>query len=364
MQKCLNNYFPNFTHFQELYMQTLQRTLTTFMLIGLVFSFMACSEDDNPTTPTNKIKSIYPLHPQNSWTYRNNFNNQITTTTFKAANVNGKPGYYPTEAKDEPYAGYFQEREDGIWGVIPEEEAILGYKYPAEVGDSWESGYEEQLSLYAKDVKITVEAGAFTCYVYQSSVDSELIFLSEGIGVVAIQSENQFGTNTFISELVDYTVVGSYADTDTPSLSSSIFPLEVGNARTYYYFEDDFRDTELIEFQEQNGSRWYFENSTPILFQERQDGIWGKPVGAHQAELLFKYPVEIDESYSFFGETVTVPSIDTEITTPAGTFSCIAYEFNGSIGYFAKGIGLVARQKKEDFGTTQYTSVLEAYILR
>ncbi|MCK5126538.1 MAG: dockerin type I repeat-containing protein [candidate division Zixibacteria bacterium] len=88
---------------------------------------------------------------------------------------------------------------------------------------------------------------------------------------------------------------------------------------------------------------WYFlETDTAgvdtSVTTNKIDGLWGLTDSVSNPEvLLLKYPATASESYGLYQATVTVESVSTAITVPAGTFDCHYYRVHVPIiGTLAK----------------------------
>jgi hypothetical protein len=154
---------------------------------------------------------------------------------------------------------------------------------------------------------------------------------------------------------------------------NQIIPLKVGNEwtlRIQWYDSsgtvtnvhyDSFsiaRDT-IIQ-----NERWFiWSNIARTIATNRQSGYWYR--FGNSSYLVLKYPVRKGEYYNY-GEgpdiylNVTVLSIDSVISVPAGDFSCIVYEWRNSYGplssieCYAPNIGMVCYDR--------YSSTSSGYV--
>ena len=102
------------------------------------------------------------------------------------------------------------------------------------------------------------------------------------------------------------------------------------------------------------------------LWTNKEDGAWAwtDSAGAPEA-LMLKFRATPGESYPVYDVTVTVESISTSITVPAGTFECYYYRAHipiyGTIGkiWAAPNVGVV---RAEEYGLTLFGTYLSKEI--
>jgi len=135
--------------------------------------------------------------------------------------------------------------------------------------------------------------------------------------------------------------------------SDGLIPLKVGNSWTYqstvYDLDSNitFQGTYLQEVLASiviDKLTWYYIDKEPKAGQyprytNKEDGYYELYSANKIGELMFKYPCSKGESYFFSDHYINVLSIDTNITTTLGNFSCILYrrqffDTGGSGQYF------------------------------
>ncbi len=178
--------------------------------------------------------------------------------------------------------------------------------------------------------------------------------------------------------LADYMFSGGPAPVDCPPdvISPQILPLAIGNSWT----------SDVIEYNEYgqqtnhyvstgtvvadtviNNRAWYFltadtTGADSSLWTNKIDGAWAWTDSVGQPEaLMMKYPSTAGESYPVYDITLTVESISTSITVPAGTFECYYYRAHipiyGTVGkiWACPDIGVV---RAEEYGLTLFGTYL------
>ena len=163
---------------------------------------------------SNYSSSIYPLKIGNTWTFRKGnplpngsllIGDTVTETIATAFLIDGETWFLlrSTGFVDQLITA----RQDGIYLYYSDiKTAVLRYKYPANIGDKYGSGYEEwtgsgdtlvtfQMSADSTNELITVPSGQYRCYKYHApevlatfgiettQIGSEDVYLS-GIGPV------------------------------------------------------------------------------------------------------------------------------------------------------------------------------------
>jgi hypothetical protein len=115
-----------------------------------------------------------------------------------------------------------------------------------------------------------------------------------------------------------------------------------------------------------NDTTWYIMTSDTgagiSLWTNKDDGawVWTDSAGQPQA-LMMKYPATPGESYAVYMVTVTVESVSTSVTVPAGTFECYYYRAHipiyGTIGkvWACPNVGVV---RAEEYGLTLFGTYL------
>lgn len=178
--------------------------------------------------------------------------------------------------------------------------------------------------------------------------------------------------------LVDYMFSGGPDPLPCPSdvADSVILPLAIGNqwlTSVTEYNESGQTTAEYTAIGTVVGDStiedrtWYLMVSDTAgadssLWTNKDDGAWAwtDSAGAPEA-LMLKYPTNPGESYPVYYVTVTVESISTSITVPAGTFDCHYYRAHipiyGTIGkiWAAPNVGVV---RAEEYGLTLFGTYL------
>ena len=157
----------------------------------------------------------------------------------------------------------------------------------------------------------------------------------------------------------------------TTNNSTTIFALVIGNQWIYQNYTYDSasgtlilaaRDTAKITRDTLiQGEKW-FTSGNGSYSANRSDGNWEYDTISGM-QLNFKYPAQVNDSYKVIifdsgghgsdTEKVKVLSINQSVTVPAGTFSCVTYQWSNPTGdaiatfQFAPGIGLVYEQLEE-----------------
>ncbi len=178
--------------------------------------------------------------------------------------------------------------------------------------------------------------------------------------------------------LVDYMFSGGLDPLPCPSdvVDSVILPLAIGNQWTTFVTEYN-QSGQTIDEYTATGTvvgdstiedwTWYLMVSDTAgadssLWTNKEDGAWAwtDSAGAPEA-LMLKYPASPGESYPVYDVTVTVESISTSITVPAGTFDCHYYRAHipifGTIGkiWAVPNIGVV---RAEEYSLTLFGTYL------
>jgi len=169
--------------------------------------------------------------------------------------------------------------------------------------------------------------------------------------------------------------------------SDGLIPLKVGNSWTYqatiYDLDSNitFQGTYLQEVFASVVSEnltWYYIDREPEAKQyprytNKEDGYYEKFSQNDIEGLMLKYPCNKGDSYVLDGATIRVSSIDTNITTTLGNFSCILYrrqvfDYGGSGQHFvtewyvSPEIGIIRTYYfGPTYGTNNYE--LSSYIL-
>lgn len=131
-------------------------------------------------------------------------------------------------------------------------------------------------------------------------------------------------------------IIQSCADVNTPTVnetSNEIIPLAVGNTWNYHTTLYDTTGNVFMDFNNSNkivgdttiqNINWFYYDKNALYFSIFQDGFHiydPYKTDSLRDQLNFKYPCSVGDKYSYY----EVVKIDTQITVPAGTFSCIMY---------------------------------------
>ncbi|MFZ1684581.1 MAG: hypothetical protein WAU88_10685 [Candidatus Zixiibacteriota bacterium] len=156
--------------------------------------------------------------------------------------------------------------------------------------------------------------------------------------------------------------------------SSAIVPLKVGytwkGTLSNFQGSDSSKTTNDIfikQVEQIGGESWYRwgyvtngdSSAASGMFANRSDGLWATYIHTSDTGLVLdhpmlwlKFPVALHAEYEGgIEETIKVLSIDTLVTTPAGTFHCICYlsidpqdaNSTGVLMYVSPGIGWVQK---------------------
>jgi hypothetical protein len=133
-----------------------------------------------------------------------------------------------------------------------------------------------------------------------------------------------------------------------------IIPLKVGNSWTYKVTAYDslgailpfsIGDISLRVTSETTigSEKWYQVNGS--LLTNRADGMWSRD-SAGREQLTFKYPANVNDSYSSSGGPIVVSTTNQTVTVPQGQYACYGYRQGSGTGfdviqYCAPNVGLV-----------------------
>ena len=149
-------------------------------------------------------------------------------------------------------------------------------------------------------------------------------------------SGNIMKTLKLVLILVSLIVIQSCSDVNNPQLiegSNDIIPLAVGNTWDYHTTLYDTTGNVFADFHNSNkiigdtiigNSNWYYYDIAAWYCSIFQDGYHvydPYETDSLKNRLSLKYPCTVGDKYSFY----EVAKIDTQITVPAGSFSCVMY---------------------------------------
>ncbi|MGA2296122.1 MAG: hypothetical protein ABSG15_01060 [FCB group bacterium] len=207
-------------------MKTKILLLVRVLFLTSILGCKSCTKSDSPVSPTISGVLI-PLKIGNKWIYQDKqFDNPInpkigkdTLYIIKDTIINGETWYIPYGEINIPCIN----RSDGFYSMLPDSlqnfNITLLFKYPANIGDMWNTGdsnREGNYTLLSKNDTVTVTAGTFICYKYQSEsqfsdillYQKSLFWICPGIGEIKIEDWESFDTNKLSlyhsSELLSY----------------------------------------------------------------------------------------------------------------------------------------------------------------
>ena len=193
------------------------KKILAVLIAGLLILSIACSEDDD-SEPV--IREIMPLNIGNQWSYRSfvqdSLGNQSDTSLFDLIIYNDTVidnihWYITTDEYPYKVGSLIGHNDDGLWAYGPPPYLII--KYPADIFDTWSApGGAYEYRLIAKGVILTVPAGTFSCYKYNShpsvGEDSTLNYYAPGYGLVKSRFWPDNGTkDEHITELYDMILI-------------------------------------------------------------------------------------------------------------------------------------------------------------
>ncbi|OGU10698.1 MAG: hypothetical protein A2X61_05005 [Ignavibacteria bacterium GWB2_35_12] len=164
--------------------------------------------------------------------------------------------------------------------------------------------------------------------------------------------------------------------TNTNDSNKELWPFSVGNTWTYFvysyhrYNSDTVKPFDTITYyisgkKSINGEDWYFMTSigrsSKVIFINRSDGLWGynfkdsTNINIDSATLGFRYPTYLNETYPNDTNGIKTVSLNSEVISPAGKFTCIKYIYikrPQEAMYFYPGIGLIKNELITAIDTT------------
>lgn len=188
-------------------------TLITALFISSIIT--GCGEVNEVIVAADEMPELIPLTVGNSWTIQQIHSEPDTmlrtriSTSFVSgvAYLEGVAWY----AVGDGYYGYLA-RNTGEGYVIsfsnePNEDNKLRYKYPAEVGDYWDDGFNKTHVVSVTET-VKVKAGVFSdCILYRSTdihpEDLFEIWIKPGVGYVKSISY-RYGEVDQVYELMEY----------------------------------------------------------------------------------------------------------------------------------------------------------------
>jgi hypothetical protein len=177
------------------------KSLAIFLLIGFsLFIFSSCKTSHSLANSSQNDQQILPLKVGDTWVFRyTHFDTtgaiqktvydtlMISTDTLVAGDT-----WYEFSTHN---GRFYTNKPDGLWmmagGTYPITPTLL-YKYPASVGDSWNTSYANSMTLQVSveqvNVSLTVPQGKYPCYEYRTSYNSkpqEDDYFCPGVGFIA-----------------------------------------------------------------------------------------------------------------------------------------------------------------------------------
>ncbi|HLX12144.1 MAG TPA: hypothetical protein VKS81_04965 [Bacteroidota bacterium] len=177
-----------------------------FFVLLLAFLFSSC-HTNGPTSPDDYAVGIVPLKSGNKWTYETTVYDSmgIAGGTFNSGAmidsirvIDGQNWFAANWGK----VSFFQNRPDGLWMIsesLPNGLPQSYIKYPATVGEQFQTAGALMTTVIASNVPVTTRAGTFYCYQYrtngsiysletESNIEYEDTFFSPGTGLVALRA--------------------------------------------------------------------------------------------------------------------------------------------------------------------------------
>jgi hypothetical protein len=374
--------------FKEVKMKS---TIILLLLLIIVVFISTCSNDS--TEPTlnpnnNSTKEFFPIDTGYSWTYQEKvfdvdgnpvelkngqYSMNITYEVLGDTTIAGNKYYKLPHLISSTRTQYYSPQNNAVYGFTINEELgdyepiHIYFKYPAQVGDKYETIDGEIAELISKDTTITVPAGTYKCYVYkfvQNKLYVAKFFISSGVGIVKVEHDSR------MSSLIQTLMIWELKSYSKVRIEKKFFPLEKGYSWTYEYTANGELigegPIEVLSDTIINQNTYYkmydIFGKTKKEYQYYSvlnDGIFGftfneetsitKPIC-----LYFKYPAVIGDKYSTIdGTTAELISKDTRIEVPAGIFYCYAYKFIQTdlkeiIYYISPGTGIVKVDKEDE----------------
>ena len=150
--------------------------LVIIITLTSILGFNSCKKGDSPTGPTEST-FLMPLKVGNKWMYQMKTIDSLKNEKTKMDSIyiwgdtllNGDTWYFILHS--DPWLN----RDDGLYSMGMDSSGkpipILSIKYPVNIGDKWTTGPEEEkmnFTLLSKGESVTVTAGTFSCYNYQT----------------------------------------------------------------------------------------------------------------------------------------------------------------------------------------------------
>lgn len=184
-------------------METLKNLNTVASLTFAIFLF-SCNGNDNPLVVVEKKKEIIPLNVGNTWEYTITLYD--STGNVKNTSIEYRQIISDTLVEGERwykanFLGYYiANRSDGVWQrnlrfpYIGESQELsdpfLRIPFPLELNESI-TIRSQTYTLLSNDIKVTVPAGTFTCYLYRlnlppsvGGVSEYFLYYSPGVGLI------------------------------------------------------------------------------------------------------------------------------------------------------------------------------------
>jgi hypothetical protein len=143
---------------------------------------------------------------------------------------------------------------------------------------------------------------------------------------------------------------------DSSTDTGQIWPLKVGNQWVYHGVSYDstgaVKGSGTASFSVESDTVvseeiWYHvsNNGAGIYQTNRDDGLWIMINGSQT--LLFKYPGSATDSWNYYGNSISILSTDTLVSTSLDTYTCYEYRISYNSQpvedvYLCPGVGVVA----------------------
>ena len=162
----------------------------------ILFLILGCKKDDSILQPTSFSNTIFPLAVGNTWNFtQHSYDSTGTITSSESLSyvivrdtiINNSKWYML-------WGSLFllANRDSGLYEYLNAGQKLF-YKYPANAQDSFYiSATYGYLHVKSINISITVPAGTFNCYAYESYIPiagaTEIDYLCPGVGMIKIEN--------------------------------------------------------------------------------------------------------------------------------------------------------------------------------
>ncbi|MGA2296468.1 MAG: hypothetical protein ABSG15_02855 [FCB group bacterium] len=152
----------------------LKKTILSLIILVIIV-FAGCNKTDSPVSPTQSDVLI-PLKVGNTWIYQGGSKDSVSTDTLKVIRdtiINGVTWYFFNSDSSDVVTNLNDGFYDMFIGSYSYMGSGLSFKYPAKVGDTCSSSNNNSTqngirTVLSVNESITVKAGTFKCYKFQS----------------------------------------------------------------------------------------------------------------------------------------------------------------------------------------------------